>query len=58
MWKASVPVGQLLVLQEGGAVGWMMKELSITFWQGRAFSRLQSIQTNSRASHLFNLPSR
>jgi hypothetical protein len=34
MWKASVPVGQLIVLQEGGTLGWLMKELSITFWQG------------------------
>jgi len=47
MWEASVLVGQLLALQEGIAVGWMTKESSISFWQGRVFCHLQSIQTIS-----------
>jgi hypothetical protein len=32
MWEVSVLVGQLVALQEGIAVGWMTKELSINFW--------------------------
>jgi hypothetical protein len=37
MWEASLPVGQLLVVQEDSAVGWMTKESSINFWQGKSF---------------------
>jgi hypothetical protein len=37
MWEASVLVGQLLTLQEGNAVGWMTKESSINFSQGKSF---------------------
>jgi hypothetical protein len=37
MWEASVPVGQLLALQEGNAVGWMTMESSINFRQGKSF---------------------
>jgi hypothetical protein len=37
MWEASVLV-QLLALQEGSAVGWMTKESSINFRQGKSFS--------------------
>jgi hypothetical protein len=29
MWEAPVLAGQLLALQEGSAMGWMTKELSI-----------------------------
>jgi hypothetical protein len=49
MWK-SIVVGQLFVLQEGSAVGWMMKESSISFLQRKVFSHLQSIQTTSEPS--------
>jgi hypothetical protein len=49
MWEASVLVGQALALQEGSAVGWMTKKSSISFWQGKVFSQLQSIQTTSEA---------
>jgi hypothetical protein len=37
MWEACVLVGQLLALQEGNAVGWMTKESSINFRQGKSF---------------------
>jgi hypothetical protein len=37
MWEASVLLGQLLALQEGSAVGWMTKESSISFWEGKSF---------------------
>jgi hypothetical protein len=37
MWESSAPLGRLLALQEGSAVGWMMKELSISFRQGKSF---------------------
>jgi hypothetical protein len=37
MWDVSVLVGQLLALQEGSAVGWMTKETSINFWEGKRF---------------------
>jgi hypothetical protein len=37
MWEASLLVGQLLALQEGNAVGWMTKESSINFRQGKSF---------------------
>jgi hypothetical protein len=37
MWEVSVFVGQLLALQEGNAVGWVTKELSINFRQGKSF---------------------
>jgi hypothetical protein len=37
MWDSSVLVGQLLALQEGDAVGWMTKESSINFRQGKNF---------------------
>jgi len=47
MWETSVLVGQLLALQEGIAVGWLTKESSISFWQGRVFCHLQSIHTIS-----------
>jgi hypothetical protein len=50
MWEAAELVGQLLALQEGSAVGWMTKESSITFWQGKVFSHLQRIQTTSETS--------
>jgi hypothetical protein len=50
MWEASVLVGELHALQEGSAVGWMAKESSINFWQGRVFSHLHSIQTTSEMS--------
>jgi len=33
MWEASV----LVAVQEGSAVGWMTKESSINFWQGKSF---------------------
>ena len=33
MWKRTV-LGQPSALQEGSAVGWVTKELSISFWQG------------------------
>jgi hypothetical protein len=36
MWEAPVLVGQLLALQEGSAVGWMTKESSISFRQGKS----------------------
>jgi hypothetical protein len=45
MWEAYVLVGQLLALQEGSAVGWIIKESSINFCQAKAFSHLQNIQT-------------
>jgi len=50
MWEASVLVGQLLALQKDSAVGWTAKESSISFWQGKALSHLQGIQTTSKAS--------
>jgi len=50
IWEASVLVGQLLALQEGSALGWMAKESSISFWQGKSLSHLQGIQTTSKAS--------
>ena len=50
MWDASVLVGQLLVLHEDSAMGWMTKELFINFSQGRVFSYLQDIHTTSEAS--------
>jgi hypothetical protein len=37
MWAASLLVWQLLTLQEGNAVGWMTKESSINFRQGKRF---------------------
>jgi hypothetical protein len=37
MWEASVLVGQLLLLQEGSAVGWMSKESPINCRQGKSF---------------------
>jgi hypothetical protein len=49
MWEASVLVGQLLALQESIAMGWMTKESSISFRQGKDFCHLQSIQTTSDA---------
>jgi hypothetical protein len=49
MWKSTV-VGNLFVLHEGSVVGWMMKESSINYWQGKVVSHLQSIQTTSEAS--------
>jgi len=33
MWEGSVLVGRLLALQEGSAMGWLTKEISINFWQ-------------------------
>jgi hypothetical protein len=51
MWEAYVFVGQLLVLQEGIAVGWIIKESSINFWQAKAFSHLQNIQTAYTSIH-------
>jgi hypothetical protein len=35
IWEASVLVGQLLALQESNAVGWMTKESSNNFRQGK-----------------------
>jgi hypothetical protein len=37
MWEASVLVGPLLALQEGSAVGWIIKELSISFQMEKNF---------------------
>jgi hypothetical protein len=34
MWKSTV-VGNLFVLHEGSVVGWMTKESSINYWQGK-----------------------
>jgi hypothetical protein len=48
MWEACVLV-QLLALQEGSAVGWITKELSINMWKGKAFCHLRSVQTPSEA---------
>jgi hypothetical protein len=45
MWEAFLLAGQLLGLQEGKTVGWMTKEPSINFRQGKVFFHLQSIQT-------------
>jgi len=50
MWEVCVLAGQLLVLQESSAVGWMTGESSINFWQGKVFCHLRSIQTTSEAS--------
>jgi hypothetical protein len=49
MWK-SIVVGKLFVLHEGSVVGWMTKESSINYWQGKVISHLQSILTTSEAS--------
>jgi len=46
MWDASV----LVAVQEGSAVGWMTKESSVSFWQGKALSHLQGIQATCQAS--------
>jgi hypothetical protein len=35
MWETSVLVVQMLALQEGSAVGWMIMESLISLWQGR-----------------------
>jgi len=32
MWEVYVFFRQVLALQEGSAIGWMIKELSINFW--------------------------
>jgi hypothetical protein len=37
MWEASVFVEGLLCLQEVSALGWMTKESSINFWEGKNF---------------------
>jgi hypothetical protein len=37
LWEASVLVGQLLALQEDSAVGWVTKELSVSFRQVKSF---------------------
>jgi hypothetical protein len=50
MLKASVLVGQLLALQEGSAVGWMIKESSSFSGRSEDFSHIYSIQTTSEAS--------
>jgi hypothetical protein len=50
MWEASVHVRQLLALQGGSAVGWVTKESSINFRQGKSFLHTESIQTTSEAS--------
>jgi hypothetical protein len=36
-WEAAALVGQLFVSQEGNAVGWMTKESSTNFRQGKSF---------------------
>jgi len=38
------------ILHDGSVVGWMMKESSINYWQGKVVSHLQSIQATSEAS--------
>jgi hypothetical protein len=50
MWEASLLFRQVLALQEGNAVGWVTKESSNNFRQGKVFSHLRSIQTTSEAS--------
>jgi hypothetical protein len=48
MLEMSIPVGQLLALQEGSAMGWMTEGKSSTIsGRGKVFSHLQSIQTTS-----------
>jgi hypothetical protein len=37
MWEASVLVGQLCAVQEGNALGWIIKEAAINFGQGKKF---------------------
>jgi hypothetical protein len=51
MWEGYVLVGQLLALQDGSAVGWIIKQSSINFWQAKAFSHLQNIQTAHTPIH-------
>jgi hypothetical protein len=50
IWEASVLVGQLLDLQGGSAVGWVAKELSINFKQGKSFLLSSKHPDNSEAS--------
>jgi hypothetical protein len=49
MWKPTV-AGKLFVLHEDSVVGWMMKESSINYWQGKVVSHPQSIHTISEVS--------
>jgi hypothetical protein len=42
MWEDSVLGVQLLAVQAYGAVGWMIKESSISFWHGGVSFHLQS----------------
>jgi hypothetical protein len=46
MWEASVLVGQLLALQAGSSVGWITKESSISFRQGKNFLSLSEHPDN------------
>jgi len=52
MWEVCVFFGQLLALQEGGAIGWMTKESLINFWHRKVFCCFQSIQKTSRGAQL------
>jgi hypothetical protein len=47
IWEASILGGHLLALQERNDVAWMTKASSISFWQGKVFCHLESIQTTS-----------